>query len=112
MKLSRKQTIMRRVYYSYGLSMVSEVLFWQGMFLSVTALLLGKWLHVASIAHNFLSVPVGNAPQYIWNSFWNAATNGEFLTVLTLLLACSMTVSALSRLAQTIPGRFSIVNTV
>jgi hypothetical protein len=79
-----QKIIMRRVYYSYALSIVSHAMFWQGAFLGVAAWLLAKWLHVASIIHNFLSVPVGSAPQYAWNSFWNAAIHGEFFTALTL----------------------------
>jgi hypothetical protein len=95
MKSSKMQaTIMRRVYYSYGLSIVTHSMFWQGMFLSVASYLLAKWLHVASIIHNFLSVPVGQAPQYVVNSIFGAVSHGEVLTVLTLVLAGGVAVSA------------------
>jgi hypothetical protein len=105
MKSAMQKNIMRRVYYSYGLSILSHAMFWQGMFLSVAILLLGKWLHVASIAHNFLSVPLANAPQYVWNSFWGAATHGELLTALTLVLAGGVAISAGYHLAQAIMSR-------
>jgi len=102
MKSNLQKTIMRRVYYSYGLSIVTHTIFWQGMFLSVAALSLAKWLHVASIAHNFLSVPVGSTPQFVWGAFVNAVTHGELLTALTLVLAASVAVSAGYHLAQLI----------
>ena len=93
---------MRRVYYSYGLSILSHAMFWRGMFLSIAGVLLADWLHVASIIHNFLAVPVGGVPQYVWNSFWGAATHGELFTALTLVLAGGVALSAGYHLAQLI----------
>jgi hypothetical protein len=60
---------------------------WRGIFLGAAAVLLAKWLHVASIFHNFLSVPVGAAPKFVANSFVNAAAHGELLTVVTFVAA-------------------------
>ncbi len=99
---------MRRVYYSYGLSIVSHVMFWQGVFLGVATLLLAKWLWVAKIIHNFLSVPVGDAPQYVWNSFWHAVIHCEFLTALTLVLAGGVAVSVGYRLTQVFMSRLPL----
>ena len=82
-----QKIIMRRVYYSYGLSIVSSVVFWQGVFLGVSAFLLARWLHVASIIHNFLSVPVGSVPKYVTGSFVGAINHGELMTALVLVLA-------------------------
>jgi len=79
--------IMRRVYYHYAFTIFTHSFFWQGVFLSVAAGLLAHWLHVASILHNFLSVPVGSVPTYLANSFLGAITNGEILTALVLILA-------------------------
>lgn len=106
-----QKIIMRRVYYSYALSIVSHAMFWQGAFLGVAAWLLAKWLHVASIIHNFLSVPVGSAPQYAWNSFWNAAIHGEFFTALTLVLAGGVAISVGYHLTQAIMSRLFVVKT-
>lgn len=103
---------MRRVYYSYGLGILSHTMFWQGMFLGVATLLLAKWLWVAKIIHNFLSVPVGNAPLYVWSSFWHAVFNGEFLTALTLVLAGGVAVSAGYHLTQAVMSRLFLVKTV
>lgn len=100
---------MRRVYYSYALRLVSQVVFWQGVFLGAAAILLAKWLHVASIINNFLSVPVGTAPQYVTNSFVHAATHGELLTVLTLVLAGGVAVSAGYHIAQSWLPRLWVV---
>ncbi|MBP6881622.1 MAG: hypothetical protein KBC35_03275 [Candidatus Pacebacteria bacterium] len=104
--------IMRRVYYSYGLSILSHAMFWRGVFLGSATLLLGQWLHVASIIHNFLSVPVESTPSYIWNSFWSAATHGEFLTVLTLVLAGGVAVSAGYHFTQALMSRLFVVRAV
>lgn len=82
-----QKVIMRRVYLSYGLSLVANTAFWQGMFLGVASILLAHWLHVASIIHNFLSVPVGGVPRYLIGSFQGAIQHGEVMTVLVLVLA-------------------------
>lgn len=104
--------IMRRVYYSYVLSIITHVVFWQGVFLSVAAVLLAKWLHVASIVKNFLSVPVGTVPQYVAHAVTHAATHGELLTVLTLALAGGVAVSAGYHLAQAMLTRVFFIRTV
>jgi hypothetical protein len=98
-----QKTIMRRVYYSYTLSILSHTMFWQGMFLAIATLFLGKWLHVASIIHNVLAVPLTSTPEYAWSALWNAATHGELLTALTFLLAGGLSVSAGYHLANLIP---------
>ena len=84
-----QKQIMRRVYYSYVISVVVHPMMWRGVFLSAAALLLAEWLHVASIINNLLSVQVGAAPKYMYGSVVSAATSGELMTVLTLLLAGS-----------------------
>lgn len=100
MKSNIQSIVMRRVYYSFALSFFSQVVFWQGVFLGAAALLLAKWLHVASIIKNFLAVPVGHAPEFVFNSFINAATHGELLTVLTIVLAVMVAGSFGRRLAH------------
>lgn len=103
---------MRRVYYSYALGIVSHSMFWQGIFLGVSAWLLAKWLHVASIINNFLSVPVGGAPQYVWNSFWEAITHGELLTAFVLVAAGGVAVSVGYQLTQVLMSRLVELKTV
>jgi len=107
-----QKAIMRRVYYSYALSIVSHAMFWRGMFLSVAGVLLADWLHVASIAHNFLSVPISNVPQFVLNSFINAITHGEFLTALTLVFAGGIAISAGYHIAQVITAHTTVEKTV
>jgi len=96
---------MRRVYYSYALSVFSHAMFWQGAFLGAAALLLAKWLHVASIINNVLAVPVGRVPQYVVGSVWGAVSQGEVLMVLTFITAGLVTVSVGYHLAQSTFGR-------
>lgn len=105
MKSDMQSIIMRRVYYSYGLSIISHSMFWQGVFLPVAGFFLAKWLHVASIVHNLLSVPVGGAPRFVWNSFVEAATHGELVTVVTFVVAGVVTVSAGYHLMQAMTSR-------
>ena len=92
--------IMRRVYYSFVISITTHTMFWRGLFLGVAALLLAEWLHVASIIHNLLAIPVGNTPQYVVNSFVNAATHGELLTALLLVVAVLVGASCLWRITK------------
>lgn len=96
---------MRRVYYTYALSIFTHAMFWQGVFLSVATLLLAKWLHVESIIHNFLSVPVGNVPGYLYHSFFGAVSHGELLTAMTLVLAGGVAISVGYRLMHEIAPR-------
>jgi hypothetical protein len=95
-----QSVVMKRVYYSYALSIFTQSVFWQGLFLGVAAILLARWLHVASILNNFMAVPVGNVPNYIYNSFTGALAQGELLTALVLLLAGGVAISVGFKLAD------------
>jgi hypothetical protein len=97
-----QKAIMRRVYYTYALSVVLHPLFWRGLFLGAAAVLLTRWLHVASILDNFLSIPVGTVPQYITSSVLNAVTHGEVLTVLTLTAASLVGLSCLYQILRSV----------
>ncbi len=100
MKNSLHNKIMRRVYYSFAISISTHTMFWRGMFLGAATLLLAQWLHVASIAQNLLATPVGSTPQYVANSFLGAIDHGEVVTVVTFVLAGMIGVSCLYRLGQ------------
>ena len=97
-KLHKK--IMRRVYYSFAISISTHTMFWRGMFLGAATLLLAQWLHVTSIAQNLLATPVGSTPQYVANSFLSAIDHGEVATVVTVVLAGIIGISCLFRLTQ------------
>lgn len=89
---------MRRVYYAYALSIAGHSMLWRGVFLGAAAVLLARWLHVESIFHNILAVPVGTVPRYVTDAVLNAATNGELLTVLTLITATLVGLSSVFRI--------------
>jgi hypothetical protein len=91
---SMKRQIMRRVYYSYGLSIFTNIAFWQGALLMVSSALLARWLHVASIIDNFLAVPVRDVPHFISNSVFGAISHGEVLTVIVFIATCVIAASA------------------
>ena len=107
---SYKSRIMRRVYYSYALSTASLPIFWQGMFLGAATLLLGQWLHVASIVDNFLAVPVREVPEFIVGSFVGAFTHGETLTALVTLVALLVAVLAARRLGRALATRTLVLS--
>jgi hypothetical protein len=94
--------IMRRIYYSYGLSILTHSMLWRGVFLGAAAALLAQWLHIASIFNNFLAVPVGNIPTYITQSFVAAATHGEMITVLTIIATTAVGLSCGYRMLKVI----------
>lgn len=103
---------MRRVYYAYALSIATHTMLWQGVFLGAAAVLLAKWLHVASIFHNFLSIPVGAVPQYIANSVLSAVTHGEVMMLVTLIGASIIGLSALYRILQSVHIERFFIHTV
>jgi hypothetical protein len=82
MATNLKKTIMRRVYYSYAVSFVSESMLWQGFVLGACIALFGRLTHVAAIAHNFGATKLENAPSFVWNSVAHALEGGEVMTVL------------------------------
>jgi hypothetical protein len=89
-----QKVVMRRVYYSYALSFFSQVVFWQGVFLGASAMLLGNWLHVASIINNFLAVPVGRVPSYVLEVILKVLAEGQVLALAILILAGLTALSA------------------
>jgi len=85
-----QQIIMRRVYYSYAVSMLQQPLLWCGLVLGGAVALLGQFTHVASIADNTLATPLGQVPAYLTNSFLAAIARGELGTVLVVLTIASV----------------------
>lgn len=104
-----QKQIMRRVYYSYILSVIIHPMMWRGVFLGAAGLLLADWLHVASIINNLLAVQVGHVPQYMYSSVVNAATHGEMLTVATLALSCLIAASVVYRLAKDLSSKTPVL---
>lgn len=76
---------MRRVYYSYALSFLTQSTLWQGLLLGASIAAFGRLTHVASIAHNLTGTTLGNIPQFVWGAFEHALVGGEVLTVLVTL---------------------------
>jgi hypothetical protein len=93
-----KRRIMMRVWYSYALSVVTRGGFFYGVALGGIVALFGRLTHVAAITHNFLEVPVGSVPAFLWGTVTSALSGGEVLTVLVTLILVLMTAGALSQL--------------
>ncbi len=106
-----KKTIMRRVYYSYALSIATASALWQGVLLGASIALFGRLTHVAAIYRNFAATKVENTPAFIWNSFEHALYNGEVTTVLVVLFMVGLTAKLLRRLARVV-GTMKQVRTI
>jgi hypothetical protein len=85
MNSTLQKNIMRRVYYSYAVSVATSPILWQGILLAICVMALGRLTHVAAIAHNMGATKLAQLPTYITNSFMHALHNGEVLTVLVVL---------------------------
>ncbi len=91
MATNLKKTIMRRVYYAYALNIMTSSALWQGFLLGACVALFGRLTHVAAIYRNLSATSLENTPTFIWNSFANALTHGEVLTVLVVLFMLGLT---------------------
>jgi hypothetical protein len=101
-----QKNIMRRVYYSFAVSFVSEPMLWQGFVLGACVALFGRLTNVGAIIRNFEHTTIANAPTYVWGSFVTAYARGEVLTVLVVLFMIGLSLSFIARaipllLAQT-----------
>lgn len=96
--VATRRRLMRRVWYSYLLSILSRTAFVHGFVLGGSVAMFGRLTHVAAITDNLLRVPVSSIPEYISQTITAALSGGEVLTVLVTLLLVSLTVSALVRL--------------
>ncbi len=72
---------MRRVWYSYLLSLVISRETLRGFIVGTSAMVLVELVSVSSIFHNLLAVRLGDVPVYIWQVFAQAFSQGEFLTL-------------------------------
>lgn len=97
-----QKQIMRRVYYSYAISIGTHAMLWQGVFLGGAAVLLARWLHVASIFDNLLATPVGTVPAYVANAVVGAVTHGEFMTVVMLVGVVLVGLISLQQMAKSL----------
>ena len=95
-----KKTIMRRVYYSYALSIATSAALWQGALLGVSIALFGRLTHVAAIYRNFAATTIENVPAFIWNSFVHALYSGEAMTALVVVLMVGLTLKLIQRLVR------------
>ena len=73
--------IMRRIWYSYLLTLVFSFATLRGFLLGASTVLLFSLVSVASIIRNFLTVKVGEVPNYLQEVFVLAFLSGEFLTL-------------------------------
>ncbi len=61
--------IMRRVYYSFGIGILTSRIFLQAVLLAVGLYGVKVMVHVASFINNLKTVQVGNIDNFIFNAF-------------------------------------------
>lgn len=79
-----KNKIMRRVWYSYTLSIMVSRFLVQGFALGVSLVLFFRLVSVPHLIQNLLNVKLGSVPEYIWQTLEHAVLEGEILKLLTL----------------------------
>ena len=79
-----KRRIMRRVWYSFAVSVLVSYATLRGFLLGFSGVLFIKLVSVPSILNNLLGVEVRAVPDYVWNSFAHAFSQGEFVTLISL----------------------------
>jgi Na+/H+-dicarboxylate symporter len=98
--MDSKSIVMRRIYYSYALSILISNALWQGVLLGACIAAFGRLTHVSAITNNILATPTGLLPEYIASAFIGAATSGELLTVLTVLLMLGLSIRWLQKVSK------------
>jgi hypothetical protein len=88
-----QKNIMRRVYYSYTLSLVTSVALWQGIVLGACVALFGRLTHVASIWNNLSHTAITQMPAFIAEAFLNALKSGEVTTALIVVVMLTLSAS-------------------
>jgi hypothetical protein len=79
-----KKHIMRRVWYSYMLSILLSFATLLGVVFGASTLLFVKLVSITDIFNNLLQVQLGAIPTYVWQVFSQAVSQGEFLTLISL----------------------------
>jgi hypothetical protein len=92
---SLRRRIMYRVYLSFLLSIAEHRFFWRGFLFGAALALFGRLVHVAAVAENALSVPVGTLPAHVFHTFEHAFLSGEFLTIMAVLVMVTIGASFL-----------------
>lgn len=72
--LALRRAIMRRVWYTYALSLILRQSTVWGLAFGASVIGFWKLVSITSIVQNFLTVPVGQVPMYILNSLMHAET--------------------------------------
>ncbi len=79
-----KHKIMRRIWYSYSLSVIFSRSLVRGLVLGMSVVLFFQLVSVSSVIQNILGVKVSAVPEYIWQTLQQAVIHGEFMKLLTL----------------------------
>lgn len=100
--MEMKHIIMRRVYYSFALSILTSAALWQGVVLGASVAAFGRLTHVAAISNNILATPAGSVPAYVGNTILSSVGNGELMTVLVVVLMSTLSAMWAKRIADSL----------
>jgi hypothetical protein len=79
-----QRLIMRRVWYSYALSIAFSKAALRGFVMGFSGVLFFTLVSVPSILANLLAVEVGAVPSYVWQTITDSIRSGEVLQVVVL----------------------------
>jgi hypothetical protein len=79
-----RRRIMRRVWYSFCMSLAVHPGLWQGMAFAIALALFRELVFVARVVENLLATPLGQLPQFAEAVLRGAVANGEFITLMSL----------------------------
>ncbi len=89
-----RRSIMRRIWYAYAMSLILRPALVLGVLFGASAIAFWRLASISSIATNFLSVEIGNMPQYIARSM----TEADVMTLICFLVLSTVTVLVVGRL--------------
>ncbi len=100
---SLQRRIMRRVWYSYSLSILVSNAMARGFILGFSAVLFLELVSVPSVLANLLSVEVKAVPEYVWQSVLQSIVTGEVLQLIMLGIMFLSLLSFRFNLRSTLP---------
>ncbi len=79
-----QQRIMRRVWYSYAISILARKEFLKGMMLVVGLHLLATLVYVRAVVENFLATELGSLPEHVFSVLSSIVAEGKILECLSV----------------------------
>ncbi len=98
---SRRRMLMRRVWYTFALSLIVRPSFVAGFAFGASAIAFWRLVSITSIVENFLATEVGQIPHYIWGSLAQADTAALLAFMVLTIVSIRLCINVLTRVAHT-----------